>query len=242
MVCSDAKATHPEVKKPTTTQVVTGMRQQKQWRLCVLLSQGLCPSGDWWRVAAAVVDSARQTQEHLCIQLREKNLDDRQLLSRARRLVEACRPAGVDVVVNDRPDVALLAGANGVHLGQTDLPCHEVREMVGDRLIIGVSTADLDQARQAAQDGADYCGVGPMFASTTKPKKTISGPPYLHQFLEAFDDMPHLAIGGINTRNIDYLIAAGVGGVAVSSSVCGEADPKASLEQLLRSFKDVNQA
>ncbi len=130
----------------------------------------------------------------------------------------------MSVIVNDRPDVALLGGADGVHLGQTDLPCREVRRLVGRQLIIGVSTHEIAHAEQAKRDGADYCGVGPMFHTTTKHKDHIAGPAYLQRYLQ-WGKLPHLAIGGISPNNIDQLTAVDVQGVAVSSCVCSSEHP-----------------
>lgn len=203
-----------------------GSGTRRQWRLCVLISEALCTT-DWWTVCQAAVQGGAD-----CVQLREKEMDAGELLRRARRLVECCRPRGVSVIVNDRPDVALLAGADGVHLGQTDLPCAQVRKLVGRQLLVGVSTARLEEARQALADGADYCGVGPMFATTTKHKDVIVGPDYLRQYL-AWDKLPHLAIGGITANNLGQLTAAGVRGVAVSSAVCAASDPAAAVRGLL---------
>src|SRR5262249_3445094 len=137
------------------------------------------------------------------------------------------RVRGVRVIVNDRVDLALLSGADGVHLGQSDLPVAEARRLAGARLLIGVSTANLDEARSAARQGADYCGVGPMFPTTTKDKPRISGPPYLREYLAApvSARVPHLAIGGIAPGNVSDLVSAGCRGIAVSGSVCGATDP-----------------
>src|SRR5690606_33559530 len=118
--------------------------------------------------------------------------------------VARCRrtSGGVSVIVNDRPDIALLSGADGVHVGQGDLPCRDVRKLVGRQLMIGVSTARLDEVRAAVEHGADYVGVGPMFATTTKQKDVIVGPAYLRAVVTAFPRLPHLAIAGITPDNI----------------------------------------
>ena len=102
------------------------------------------------------------------IQLRDKHADDRTLLERARILSECCRDTRTLSIVNDRPDLALLAKADAVHVGQDEIPAKEVRQLVGSRLMIGVSTHSLTQACQAVSEGADYLGVGPIFPSTTK--------------------------------------------------------------------------
>lgn len=195
-----------------------GTSRGQQWRLCVLLSESLCAHYSWEEVARQCVDAGADA-----IQLREKHLEDDALLPRARRLVEIAHPHA-SVIINDRFDIAMLAGADGVHLGQHDLPCREVRKIVGRQLLIGVSTSRLDEARQAQRDGADYCGVGPMFATTTKHKDVIVGPDYLREYL-TWDCLPHLAIGGVTLENVDQLVAAGCRGVAVSSAVCGAKQP-----------------
>lgn len=195
-----------------------------QWRVCVLLSQRLCPGGDWWRVAESVVQVAAEQPGAWCLQLREKSIADQDYLDRAQRLVALCRPWGISVAVNDRPDIAVLSAANAVHLGQDDLPCEAVRQWTGQRLVIGVSTSNLTQAKDALKQGADYCGVGPMFPSLTKHKQTIAGPAYLRQYCQ-WDRLPHLAIGGITSDNISLLVKAGAQAVGVSRAVCSAADP-----------------
>jgi thiamine-phosphate pyrophosphorylase len=138
------------------------------------------------------------------------------------------------VIVNDRVDVALAAGADGVHLGMGDLPIVEARRICGDELLIGASTHSLDEARSAAAAGTDYCGVGAMFVSSTKDR-AVSGPGYLRDYLGAptLAEIPHLAIGGITIENIGVLAAAGCRGIAVSSAVCGAEDPEGVCRALL---------
>ena len=202
-----------------------GSGRALQWQICVIFSEKLCGDRDWREVAQLIADA-----EPDCIQLREKELDDGELLSRARLFVQMAGPR-TTVIVNDRPDIALLASADGVHLGQTDLPCTEVRKIVGRQLIVGVSTSALSEAEQALRDGADYCGVGPMFPTTTKRKDTIVGPDYLRRYL-AWNRLPHVAIGGISPDNIDRLVQLGVKGVAVSAAVCGADQPDQVIHRL----------
>lgn len=191
-----------------------------QWRLCVLITESLCKL-PWQRVAREAIAGGAD-----CLQLREKSLDAADLLARARELVHIARTSSVHVIINDRPDIALLAGAHGVHLGQTDLPIAAVRTLAGNRLLIGISTHNLAEARAAVNAGADYCGVGAMFPTSTKPRDT-SGPQYLRDYLADphLSRIPHLAIGGITPANIANLRASGVRGVAVSSVICGANDP-----------------
>ncbi len=204
-----------------------------QWRLCVLLSENLCPGGDWLCVAQAIVTAGVD-----CIQLREKALDSGEFLQRAKVLVDLCHSHEVGLIVNDRPDVALACGADGVHLGQTDLPLGAVRQMVGPSMILGQSTSCMAEAQNALTEGADYCGLGPMFPTTTKHKKTIVGPTYLKQYLAQPRALPHLAIGGITPENLPTLVQAGVQGIAVSSVVCQASDPGQMVQQLLSYWPD----
>ena len=207
-----------------------GVGMARQWRICVILPERLCAGRDWQGVAESVCDS-----EPDCIQLREKDLGDAQLLRRARLLVRMARRSAV--IVNDRADIALLAGAHGVHVGPDDLPVAEVRRTVGRRILVGASTSSLAAAEAALAGGADYCGLGPMFETTTSPSKTPVGPGYARAFIERFADTPHLAIGGITPDNVQELIDVGVRGVAVSSAVCSAEDPGEVVGSLRRALE-----
>lgn len=206
-----------------------GTGRARQWRLCVLIGEETCTHHAWEDVARAAADNGAD-----CLQLREKRLPDVELLRRARRLVEIAHGRGISAVVNDRVDIARLAGADGVHVGQDDLPPGETRRVAGPDLLIGVSTMSVDQAVQAVHAGADYCGVGPMFPSTTKAKPTIVGPPAIAAYRAhpLLDGHPHLAIGGITPENIGELVRVGVRGVAVASTVCGAREPAAVCRRL----------
>lgn len=198
--------------------------------VCVLVTEALCAHASWEEVARESM-AAGATM----VQLREKELSDRELVKRARRLVEMGRGAGVRVIVNDRPEIALLADADGVHLGQDDLSVEEARRIVGMGKVIGVSTARIEDAERALEDGAGYCGVGPMFATTTKYKPEISGPAYLREYLAHEPALPSaIAIGGINAGNVGELLEAGARAVAVSSAVCGARDPGAACGELVK--------
>jgi thiamine-phosphate pyrophosphorylase len=201
-----------------------------QWKLCVLITESLCDHLPWTDVAKAAADAGAD-----CLQLREKDLTDEELLSRAERLVEIAHGRGASAVVNDRVDVALLAGADAVHLGQTDLHPEAARRLAGTRLLIGVSTSSPAEARQAVHHGADYCGIGPMFETTTKHKPHIAGPRALAEYLAdpLLARHPHLAIGGISPETVGALVDVGVKGVAVSSCVCAAREPATVCRRLL---------
>ncbi|MFI4883222.1 MAG: thiamine phosphate synthase [Phycisphaerales bacterium JB064] len=200
-----------------------------RWSVCVLITADLCRQ-PWEQVALAACKGGAG-----CLQLREKGIDDRELLARASRLVEIARPHGVAVIVNDRPDIALLSGAAGVHVGQGDLSVADVRRLAGDRLLVGVSCSTLEMAQQAVRDGADYLGLGPMFASGTKPKDALSGPGLIEAVAAdpVASSIGHLAISGIDATNLGELTARGCMGVAVCGAVCGAEDPEAATRELV---------
>lgn len=203
-----------------------GTSEAKQWRLCLLLTEALCKPVGWRDVLDAALRGGAD-----CIQVREKLMDAGPLRDRVAAIVQQARGRAA-VIVNDRPDVALATGADGVHLGQTDLSPQDVRKLAGRQLVIGVSTSTLDQARRARDDGADYCGVGPMFLTQTKHKPVLAGPAYLRAYL-AWDKLPHLAIGGVTPENTDTLRQIGCRGVAVSSAICAAQDPFAATRAII---------
>lgn len=211
-----------------------GPSARRQHRVCVLITESRCRR-PWLEVARLCIEAGVD-----CLQLREKSLDSGELLIRSRALVDlACRTgtphtSRATIVINDRPDIAVLAGADAVHLGQTDLPVREVRSMFGHAVSIGVSTTNLDEAARALADGADSVGVGPMFATTTKHKPVLAGPAYLKAFLASpAGKLPHLAIGGISAANLPELLAVGCRGIAVSSAVCSATDPGQAAAELV---------
>jgi thiamine-phosphate pyrophosphorylase len=217
-----------------------GSRHARQWRLCVLITESLCRHHSWQRVVELAIEGGAD-----CLQVREKAMDAGELLERAWWVVETARRLSeprspVSVIVNDRPDVALASGAQGVHLGQSDLPVRAARAIVGFDRVIGVSTSNLVQAQAALRDGADYCGVGPMFATSTKHKPELAGPDYLREYLGdgAVARLPHLAIGGISRVNVHELVAAGCEGVAVSSAVCSSFEPAQACRSIVLAIED----
>lgn len=211
-----------------------GSTRRRQWQVCILITESLCVHHTWQQVVEEIV-MLPNTGSRLCIQLREKTLDDSDFLERARWLVDRCRSSGIDCIINDRPDIAILSKADGVHLGQTDMPVAEARRILGFGAVIGVSTSRLAEAEQVLRDGGDYCGVGPMFETTTKHKPVLAGPQYLQKYL-TWNKLPHLAIGGINPGNVSTLRDVGVQGVAVSCCVCAAKSPGAVVKDLLEAL------
>jgi thiamine-phosphate pyrophosphorylase len=166
------------------------------------------------------------------IQLREKQLDDRTVLQRARLLREITRQGQTIFIMNDRPDLAVLADADGVHVGQDELTVKDVRTIVGRYRLIGVSTHSIEQARQAVLDGANYLGVGPTFPSGTKHFDRFPGLD-LVRAVAAEIRLPAFAIGGITTENLSQVLATGLGRVAVSGGVTSAVDPQGVAAVLL---------
>jgi thiamine-phosphate pyrophosphorylase len=167
------------------------------------------------------------------IQLRDKNADDQKILSRSGVVRELVAGSGREVlfIMNDRPELAVLAGADGVHVGQDDTPVSKARQIVGERLLVGVSTHNIIQARKAVIDGADYIGAGAIFASETKNIESLAGIDFLKQVCAEIK-IPVFAIGGIDADNIAEVIAAGSTRIAVSNAILNSKDIKLATENL----------
>lgn len=153
------------------------------------------------------------------IQLRGTGLSSRELLEQAREIRELTKAAGAIFIVNDRADIALLSGADGVHLGQDDLPIAEARKILGRGKMIGISTHNIEQAVKAEQEGADYIGFGPVFDTKTKADaEEAKGLQALREIKQRVS-IPVIAIGGINLENMGEVIDAGSDGAAVISAI-----------------------
>ena len=200
-----------------------------QLRLCVLITADLC-RGDWLAVAEAALAGGAD-----CLQLKEEGLEDGELLGRARMLADLCHRHDALLLVNDRPDIAVLAGADGVHVCQDGLPVEAVRRIVGPEAIIGKGTHSLEQALAAAAEGADYVAVGPMFPSAASPQDCIAGPDTLRQ-AAARVKVPLVGIGGITSDNVCEIASAGAQAVAVCRAVVAQPDPKAAAAALRASL------
>ena len=231
----------------TAAVAASGTEQRfRQIRLYVLLTESMCGPKGWELILEDILDAAADGGSggngggggRLCLQLREKQLPDGELLRRAKLVSQKCHEVGALSILNDRADVALLAGCDGVHVGQHDLPCLGVRRVLGTEAIVGVSTENLGQARQAEADGATYIAVGPMFPTTTKDKPRLAGPGYAREALRAIT-RPLVAIGGITGQNVGQLTAIGVRAVAVSAAVLRSADAGAAVKELLAALTSV---
>ncbi len=196
-------------------------RQFRKVRLYVILSEALC-HGEWRATAEAAIRGGAT-----CIQLREKGLDDAELLARAKDLREMTRKQNVLFIMNDRPDIARLAAADGVHVGQGDLSVADVRRIAGGRSLVGKSTHTIEQFKTALDESPDYVAVGPMFPSTTKPQEHIAGPQTLAAARE-LTDLPIVGIGGITSASAESVVAAGANTIAVCSAIIGAANAESA--------------
>ena len=183
-------------------------------------------------VLAAVIEGGCRM-----VQLRDKESPSGRLLPLAERLLARARRAGVTFVVNDRVDLAVAVGADGVHLGQDDLPARLARPLLRPGMVLGVSTHDVAQAYAARDAGADYVAVGAMFATTTKPDFLLVGPGLVRK-LRPDIRVPLVGIGGITHDNVADVIRAGADGVAVISAVCGAPDPAIATRRFLDIIRD----
>ncbi|HSQ54437.1 MAG TPA: thiamine phosphate synthase [Gemmata sp.] len=194
-------------------------------RLYVLLTGGQCAGSLDWTIAQIAAGGAD------IVQLREKNLPDRELIERARKVRVWTRQVKLLFIVNDRPDIARLVEADGVHLGQDDLSVKDARRILGPNALIGVSTHSIDQVRQAILDGADYIGLGPVFPSRTKVFDHFPGLEFVRAAL-AETSLPAFALGGIGLENLSEVVAAGARRVAVGAAVTTVADPELATRQI----------
>ncbi len=195
-------------------------------RLCVLVD-GHDSAADFERLVRELVEGGVGM-----IQLRDKHLDDRKLVARARQLRERTRGSQSLAIINDRADVAAAVHADGVHLGQEDLSVKDARAIVGVRMLIGVSTHNIEQARAAVLDGANYLGAGPTFPSQTKAFEELVGLGYLRE-VAAEIRLPTFAIGGIGADNMAEVLSTGISRVAVGAAVTDARKPGVAARGLL---------
>jgi thiamine-phosphate pyrophosphorylase len=200
-------------------------RRLRDVRLYVLVTEALCRR-PWLETAAAAIRGGAG-----CIQLREKGLSDRVLLDRARQLRELTREHGVLLAINDRPDIARLAHADIVHVGQEDLSGQGIRRVAGTSILVGKSTHTLPQFEAALAEEPEYLAVGPMFASETKPQEHIAGPATLAA-ARLRTDLPLVAIGGITAENAGPIRTAGANCVGVCAAVIAAEDVEGATRAL----------
>ncbi len=170
------------------------------------------------------------------VQLREKHCSSREFYELAVRVRAIARRFGAPLIVNDRVDIALAAGADGVHVGQSDLPCAAVRRLVGEGMLVGVSAGSVAEALAAAGEGADYLGVGAMYATGTKEDAGLVTMEELKNIRRAVE-LPIVVIGGINKATLGNFKGTGIEGIAVVSAIAAQKDPAAAARELLTLWK-----
>ena len=185
----------------------------------------------------------RRTEEALkggasLLQLREKDKTTKEYISLAEKVHTLTKKYNVPLIIDDRVDVALAMGAEGVHLGQSDMPINTARKILGDDFIIGATTKTVPQALEAYQQGADYLGVGAIFPTTTKVKTVITSTETLSNICSAVP-IPVNAIGGLNKDNIDILKGIPIAGICVVSAIMKADDPKQAATELKARAKEL---
>ena len=203
------------------------------WKLYVIIDRAASGDRDLADVAAAAIRGGADV-----LQFRDKTASARAFMKEAERLLSVARRANVPLIINDRVEVALAVGADGVHLGQEDLPLAATRRILGPGRLIGQSTHSLDQARAASAGGADYIGFGPVFPTPTKPDYGSVGTALIGQVMQAVR-IPVVCIGGIDAGNVEQVVHAGAERIAVVRAVCAAADPESAardLKQTLEQF------
>lgn len=169
------------------------------------------------------------------VQLREKELSSREFFETACAALKVTRNYHVPLIINDRVDIAMASNADGVHLGQSDLPANVARAMLGNDKIIGVTAPSIALAQKAKEDGADYIGVGAIFGTSTK-KDAKTGSIDLLREISAAVDIPIVAIGGINSDNAALLKGTGIDGIAVVSGIVAQSDITKAAYTLKQAF------
>ena len=169
------------------------------------------------------------------VQIREKTAETLDFYELALKVKEITTKYNIPLIINDRVDVALAIDADGVHVGQSDMPCEVTRKLVGDDKIVGVSAATIEEAQKAQKDGADYIGTGAVFPTATKDDAPSVTKEELKEIVDSID-IPVVAIGGINLDNAHELKDTGIAGLSVVSAIMSSDNPKKSSEELLNIF------
>lgn len=171
------------------------------------------------------------------VQIREKTAETLDFYNLALKVKEITTKYNVPLIINDRVDIALAIDADGVHVGQSDMPCEVTRKLIGTDKILGVSAATITEAKKAQKDGADYIGTGAVFPTATKDDAPSITKQNLKEIVESID-IPVVAIGGINNDNASELTDTGIAGLSVVSAIMSTDDPKKASEELLNIFNN----
>ncbi len=210
--------------------MTSNARSSSDWRLYVIVDRAASGGRDLAVIAQQAIRGGADV-----IQLRDKQAPGRELLEAACALLRVTRAAKVPLIVNDRLDVAMAAGADGVHLGQDDVPVADARALLGPGKLIGHSTHSLEQALAADRAPIDYLAVGPIFATPTKPDYADVGLELISQ-VRARVRKPFVVIGGLDASRLAAVRHAGASCVAVVRAVCGADDPESAARELKRAL------
>ena len=191
-----------------------------------------------WVGTKSLYEQVKEALENgvTCVQLREKELDESDFLKEAKQISTLCKEYKVPFIVNDNVNIAIACKADGIHIGQEDMELTNVRKLVGEDMIIGVSAHTVEEAIKAQEGGADYIGIGAVFATSTKTDVDVLSFETLRSICEAVD-IPTVAIGGIKKDNICKLKGSGIDGVAVVSAIFAAKDVAAATKELLFEVK-----
>ena len=191
-----------------------------------------------WVGTKSLYEQVKEALENgvTCVQLREKELDESDFLKEAKQISTLCKEYKVPFIVNDNVNIAIACKADGIHIGQEDMGLTNVRKLVGEDMIIGVSAHTVEEAIKAQEGGADYIGIGAVFATSTKTDVDVLSFETLRSICEAVD-IPTVAIGGIKKDNICKLKGSGIDGVAVVSAIFAAKDIATATKELLLEVK-----
>lgn len=205
-----------------------------KYPLYLVTDEKACKGKDFYESVEASIRGGAKI-----VQLREKNMDTRDFFKRALKLKEICHKHGVDFVINDRLDIAIAVDADGVHLGQSDMPIEKAKEILGHKKIIGISAKNMEEALEAQKYGADYIGVGAIFATDTKKDSGLVDLETLKEMTDQIN-IPVLAIGGIGLGKLGYLKDTGIDGICVISDILGSDDPEKRTRELLEEYRSID--
>lgn len=205
-----------------------------KYPLYLVTDEKACKGKDFYESVEASIRGGAKI-----VQLREKNMDTRDFFKRALKLKEICHKHGVDFAINDRLDIAIAVDADGVHLGQSDMPIQKAKEILGHKKIIGISAKNMEEALEAQKYGADYIGVGAIFATDTKKDSGLIDLETLKEMTDQIN-IPVLAIGGIGLGKLGYLKDTGIDGICVISDILGSDDPEKRTRKLLEEYRSID--
>lgn len=171
------------------------------------------------------------------VQIREKDADTLEFYNISNKVKEICSKYNVPLIINDRIDIALAIDADGVHIGQSDMPIKIARKLIGNDKILGISAHNIQEAKEAEENGADYLGVGAIFSTSTKKDANDVSIDTLKE-ISSNVDIPTVAIGGINLDNVEKLKDTNISGISVVSAIMNAENPKIASEKLLRKIKN----